>query len=683
MESNTTEKLKIVFYNSSILLKKNNMTDLDEEFTTSSKIKLPTLCRNDMEILAFQYEIITNKLYRQQSEQEVMRDIEAVGIFLQVEAQMYNFSGLMADIHAAFVVEDYDDFKPWELVGYIRIMHYDIDEDILERGIHLEIATMLIQKQYERLEKLRIHKYINAVLFQPMLKKPDEFPGILFWHEEPSKSKIIENGVFYYYPRMGEITIEVLTDIFDYQELLHIAMIFGQQRAGKSKLRKVNKNDIRFIPTNLTSTDEIARAVMLFVEDAEFDPRVFLTPQGFNNTFIQEESEQPISINPIAYINPEDLSVVCSEEGILLYDTISNEIKPDNILFEEYTVTQLSPAFMSNVGEHRSVYGAVRRHRMPSSGYIHDLALGEMLFFGKRDGLNPVDAYSVKELYFSFKENHNFWDPESLRLWPQHSLMWVSFSRISINRLLYKILPKMERTSEYAKKLSFVIKDIINEDSKKAGLMSKRAENLQNLLLDTIKNDLKNQLSGVYSELDEINNNTDKLKMFFIRMFNVGNIFREVDEMVETYDPVLLADMMMVNPLSQPPEPKWTGRVRAELRDLLMRIYETFNVIDDGIKSLLERLRIFRYWDNTLHVNYENDSYTIGAYLEITFDFIRLGLFKQLKIVGLNLMMTGSYYHKLIFGINLTDIKLEHSEINSFGGGETEFYETDEFYEAD
>ena len=428
---------------------------LIEEFEDVTRIKIKELCQEDAEVLASQYQQITSKLYSHQSDQEVMRDLEAVNIFLGVEAQMYNLRGIMAQIHRSLVIEDYDDFEVAELIGYIELMHYDIDDDILEKKNHREIAIMLLQKQLARLENLRIHKFINNVLFLPQKDQPQEFggadssgfaKGILYWWEIPRASEIIKRGPLYFYPRIGELTIDELLNKFNYQELFHLAMIFGTVRAGTSKVRKTNKDDIIFVPTSIMRDEDMARAIMLFVENAEFDPRRFLTPQGFNNTYIQEESEQPMSINSTASYTQEDLYTVCTEEGILLYDTLTDERKPDDILFEEYTVVQLSPAFMSHVGSHRSPYSATIRARSPSGSHLWDLALGEIIFYGSRDGITKVDFYTLKELYRSFSQNDDYWDPESLRLFPTNSLMWIKFSRITVRRLLTKILPKMERS---------------------------------------------------------------------------------------------------------------------------------------------------------------------------------------------------------------------------------------------
>ena len=626
------------------------------------------LCQEDAEVLANIYQQITSKLYSGESDQEIMRDLNAVKIFLGTESQLYNFEGMIAKIHSSITIEEFTEFPAPVLVAYIELMHYDIDEDILEKGIRLEIATMLQQHQLARLENLRIHKYINNVLFLPVHQKPAEFPGILYWHDIPSFSNIISRGALYFYPRIGELTIDLLVSMFDFQELVHLAMMFGVVRVGRNKRMNRNKNDIIFRLETGTTIERIARAVMLMVENAEFDPRVLLTPQGFKNLYIQEESENSMSINSRAPFLNDDLYIACSQEGIPLFDSVTDERKPDDILFEEYTIIQFSPAFSSHIGEHRSPYEALRRVRTPSGSRLWDLAFGEMVFFGKRDGLSKVDGYTLTELIFVFKQNRDFFDPESIRLFPKHRLMWITFSRIAIKRLLTKILPKMERSnsSGNAKELSEVIRKILNRPDDTD--LSKATIRKQRLLINAIKE----EIGGVGEDLEDISatNDREAMKMVLIRIFDVGTLFFRIDDLIEHYDPELLSEMMMRDPYNSPPQPYWTGRVRAELRDLMMRIYVKMAELSKGTRALFDRLRVFRIWDDTLYVNYDDDPYTIEGYLEIIFDMIQMGLFKQLRTSGRHLMATASEYHKIFYGLSFTDIRLEFGEINTIADGD-------------
>ena len=78
----------------------------------------------------------------------------------------------------------------------------------------------------------------------------------------------------------------------------------------------------------------------------------------------------------------EDLIQSCTEEGIPIYSGQNKDsVKPIDVLFEEYTVIQLSPAFMSHVGEHRTMYSACRRQRTPSGGFFFDSIIGHDISF--------------------------------------------------------------------------------------------------------------------------------------------------------------------------------------------------------------------------------------------------------------------------------------------------------------
>lgn len=634
----------------------------------SGKFDIRELCDDEKNNIANIYQHITSKVYVQQNEREIMTDFRFVKAFLNVEAQMYNLDGYMAKIHECIFIEDYDEFTIPELISYIHLLNYDNIQDILEEitdkmeesintltndsmiekiknDTRLMIAKLLYDEHLARLEYFRIQKYIQQLFFGNNDTREQTFPGITFWHEIPELVDIMEKNINYYYFRIGELTVPGLVERYTYQELLHFAMIFGQRKTNTDKNMTIDKNDILFVPTTTTSEQELARAICLFIEDVKFDPRIYLTHQSFANTIIQEENETLLSINQDQLIDVEDLFVACTAEGIKIKD--DNDIfHPTDILFEEYTMVQLSPTFLSHIGDHRTLYQAVINKTAADGTNLNDTVADEIVFMGIRDGMSNVEFYTIKELYDVFKQMEDFYDPQTIRMFPTDYYMWERFSHKTIYRLLTKVLPY--KNDKYAVPLMNLINNLFNRAiDKKHMPLYKRGKRYQNELIKHIQS-----INHIGKEL---------VRDVLVRMFNVGHIFINLDNEFLNYDEDGVSMILMNDPLDTPPEPKWTGRPQAELRDLMIRLVTTITNMGEE-RNYFERLLIVRTWNDKFVLDYTNELYQIGTYFLTINEMITLSLFQQLIISGTYLAATANYYHTILFNYPLTYRKLDFDQ---------------------
>jgi hypothetical protein len=674
----------------------------------------PALDDDKLQILAETYQLMTSKRYYPNSqgfyptEKQMMEALNELRTFLAYEADRYGLRGFFREIHRTIVLEDLDDFPIDELLLYVKLFKYDLDERVVKGKNHLEIATMLYIHMRRRLEKFRELSYAAEILFGKTENRSKyldtgsaNFP--IFQTVGPFNAlRILERGPDFYFLRVGELTIDGIRNRFDFRESFQILMMFRRMNWNRFDKRVQEHIDGVWKITTLTFEEDVVRALIATVYELALDPRIYLVLDGPQSTLMIEPGETPISIaDNYRYNHPDEkerLLKAVKSEGISTKYRDGRD-KPAALLFTEYTVSQLSAGFSSHYGDHRYLHEASVYDHYTTGELIDNDTTDDKIFFGRRDGFSKVVTYNVKELYETFKHVKDFYDPVSIIKFPTNPYLWYKFPRRTIKRLVEYILPG-KLSLPWTAQLIDVCREILAAKNVELEMRAFRSfvQELARSSVETKK----------------------KIKRALHRMYNVGLQFVGWDEMIDYYDDEMVHRLAMQDPLFVPPESHMTGRVRAECTKLIMLIQDSINEIGDE-KHYLERLFLVRpgpsgskrskngglessgtknagldlsmtdvieegeaenvrvirttsdfdleenrtaWFAKDLHIAYDDSAYTIGQYLPVMYDMAKYNLSNVLRVSGMWLMSTANVYHKLITGISLNHTKLEFIETN-------------------
>ena len=586
--------------------------------------------------LANVYQVVTSKLYTDQSPREVLDEIMQLKFSLRVEANHYNLRGTIGQIHTALVIEDLDNFTVDEMIGYMKFMHYQYNEEFISGKSHMEVAWYLLNLLWERLEIFRDHAFINQIFFASPDNVKFNFDGIFYRLPIPKGLEIQKRGIDFYYPRVGELTLNVIADSFDFREVLHMVMAFGVIRAGKYKERATHDEDTRIRITNMTTVQSVQSALIIIMNDLELDPRYYMTLEGPMEALIQEPFETMLSINEDAPLEYLTLIEACSREGLVVTeDDALSEYKPIDVLFHDYTVAQLTPAFCSHPGEHRSALSATNSDMISGQKLMELDVDRDVIFFGLRDGFSKMTAYTLQQLHETFTALQDFYDPITVKRYPQNPLLWSKFPTRTVRRLLEVVLHSKLRFSPHANVLVKVCQKLLNQ-----------ADDANNLSRQDIQKRLLNEL------VQSTDKTHDRIRKALIVMYNMGLFFTNFYDEVEYYDNLLYR--MLDDPVQNPPPAHFTGRVRAKCRDMIARIQLEIENIGEN-SSIFNRLTIVKFWNNKPYFAWDDETYSIENFLIVMLEMSKFHLVKSLVMSGKWLMVTATTYFRELFGVGIVD----------------------------
>lgn len=633
------------------------------------------------DILKETYQQLTSQMYLNQTEEQIMDELNDLRKFLDYEAQRYRLHGAMRLVHTSMLVEDFDDVSIDDMLSYIDLMHYDIDERLLEFGTHLEIATYLHIQLRRRLENLREYNYVSQLFFDDaVIKRPILFdnPPSFQTRGHPDPFQILRRGVDYYFFRIGELTGPALEDRYDFRELFQMLMIIGrlQWNAGDKRVQDDSEHDLVWQINNLTRKRDLIQALLMTIQDLRLDPRMYMLMDGPQSAILSENGELTLSIADDTRLTTEAIQEGLTLEGI--QTTYPNDdLKPFPLMFTEYTIAQLTVNFSGHYGSHRLFEEAVYNDKFTDAVLVEDVSIDEMIFYGLRDGFSRMFAFRLEELYNSFAAVGDFYDPWTIIKFPENPYLWTKFPRRIILRLVNVVLPLKVPKTRWAKKLIKVCQDILNKDPRDTEELEIRAMRLNIERLSSV--DLETEM---------------RLKKALHRMYNVGIQFLEWDQQLAYHDQDAIVALTMKDPLFVAPDVNTTGRIRAETRKLIMFLQDSMEQLGEW-KEFFIRLRIVRTGppkivapedlpettvreretDNIREINadnrpkiqdyyltYDDDSYTIGPFVEMMYTMSRYNLSNVLQVCGLWLMITANMYAKLITGTSLNAFRFEFEE---------------------
>ena len=688
-------------------------SDSDEEWEAAggpryeqeAKSKEGGLTSDDIAHLADAYEILTSKRALSEGEarllsgagvprkalmiDEAMEELIELKHALRHLARLYNFKGDMETIFSALLIEELAQFDVEVLLVYLDYLHLPIEEHLKtdlapeaspeDNGLgpaqvpseaiqqrHKTISIAIFNHHVRRLQRMRTLTYVEAILFDSPDNRDDYRPEVFHYRDDdndgviPEEDEVLQQKPGQWFPQVGRLTIDELRRCFDFQQVYHVLMMIGSMAAGD-----VNKEDlgsgVRWSLTNLTSFEEIARAVISTYDSLKLDPRTYLTLSGPVSRVISEFDEAPLSINEDLWLGRElddqEILIACQAEGI---QTIQDGLpKPLNLLLEEYIVAQLSPTFISHPGKHRTRAGASRYQRTSTGKLIFDLEEDDLVYYGVRDGTSKLTIYTIEELYLAFSQSQVKVpaDPLSVLENVDIPMLWDIFPTRTIARLLGVVLPH-KRGCAWTSRLVEQCQAILSSpDPREHGFT------VQSNCLD----DLSRQSQA----------KKDLISSALVTMYNAGVWLVEYQEDIAMYDDYAFTEQLIRNPSSVPGEPETTGRPQAEVRDILMQVEADISLLKLEAVTF-GRLKIVKTTDVELSraetqeqvnefqphftIDYEDAALDISNYIKLM-EEMRFGLTKTLSLSARWLMVTASVYHKKILGHMINDIELDFEEV--------------------
>lgn len=554
--------------------------------------------------------------------------LEEVKIFMIKMANMYDLQGFIKDIFSCLLVDELLKFDMVSLLAYMEFMHEEVPLEIIDKQDIFAIAVFIHNYHVRRLQTYRVQKYLAYLFFGTPDMRERVRPEVLHMlddrtadlimegTENLSPDEILDRGPNYYFLRVGELTKDTVMSRFTFSEALHLYMVVT-----KPDPEGINRR----VVTNQTTLEEICMYVVESWQDLKLDPRAWVTVEGPMFPILYEDNEDPMSINQDETLQPSRVLIVCESEGISTYQ------KAFNVLEDEYTMAQLTPSFTGSQGEHRDRYRACLYDETHEGVHLGDPDDEDVVFYGLRDGTSTMVMYTIEELYHTFKEPQEdgsgtgyCFDPWSITANGDEFIQWKSFSLQSIRRLMRHVLP-FKRNCIWTKPLIEACRTILQKKSD-----APNGYIIQNSALQDIKLLYEKDRGSILSVL--------------VAMFNVGIQLTRFSEEFESFDENALSILMTGDPWKLLPDVRHTGRSQAEARNLVLHVVKKIMNLGDSAHTF-NRLYIMKYYDGEFHVDYDNDNYEIGNYLNLIFEYGRLSLNTSLTLSGVWLMSTASYYH--------------------------------------
>lgn len=570
--------------------------------------------------------------------------LEEVKMFMFKLAKMYDLQGEIRDIFACLLVDELLKFQMESLLVYMQFMNEEVPLELLAKEDKFGIAVLIHNFHVRRLQRYRVQKYITYLFFgtpdirelvrPEVLHMLDDSTADLIMEgdENLTPEEILNRGPNFYFLRVGELTLDRVMSRYTYSEALHLYMTVT-----KPDPEGLNRR----IVTNETTFEELCMYLIESWQDLNLDPRTWVTVEGPMFPLLYEANEEPTSINQDQILEPERIVLACEMEGI------PTSRKPYNLLLEEYTMSQLSPAFSGSHGEHRDRYGACYYDDTHTGIHLDQLEEEEVVYYGLRDGTSPMVIYTIQELYDTFKNPEETqdesgtgycFDPWSISENGDNFILWKSFPLHVIRRLMMNVLPS-KRNCIWTQPLIKACREILQ----------KKMDVPNGMLIQ----------NSAYLDIKMLHEKEPaKVLNVLLTMFNSGIQLSRYTEEFDTFDETALSVLMTGDPWRILPEPRFTGRPQAESQRLILNITEAIMELGDSA-PMFKFLHVVKYYDKSFHFNFDNDGYELGNYLLLMHQFSRLSLTTSLILSGGWMMATACYYHYKLTGRWLNELQLE------------------------
>lgn len=605
----------------------------------------------------------TSIKYNDHSEAEILDQMAKVKKFISEDlVKILNLDGPMAEITGAMHMDELDEFIEIDLMNYVNLFHIDVgslndlqdkmDEDFAkiskeesqevlqeisernEQQLMSNLKMLIMQFKIDCLERLRIWRWREEVLLGHAVKNFVNFPGVFSIHdaEKEHAYTILENGIEYYYLRVGEAKRELLVEKYTYFDLFHMASILGS----------AHPRDV-VLTTGITIED-VADMILLLLEDLGADPRHLLTPLGIR-IIVNKEADE-VSYNFRKELDTETLALACSQMGVDAH-------KPTNVLIEELSTQYVLPHFYSGIEQHRNWEAAIGSKTLVSMKSVFTVEDHGLIFYGTGNGTSKYRVYTPTDLITSF-ESGVFLDPWSMKNNADNPLLWRTFSDQNIDRLLKHVIPAVHRRSKRLRPdLDRLISVIVaNFESRENNITPSQGVYVnqvdrQKIVLGKIKMAMRDPKSR------------SQIGTFLSYFFNTGIYFSEWDRYMLNINNRSIEAAIINNPLWKRVHPEWTSNLNGKVFDMLTMHYEKYLDFDAG--DYIRELKLVKLYNDEYKMDFNSEESSIEGYMITMRRLNGISMFESIRTFGNWMMVTADYYHEILFGVKIVDTEISIS----------------------
>jgi len=304
---------------------------------------------------------------------------------LQEEADRMVLMGDIRSIHVTMDINELDKFSDETISAYNDLFYSLEERGQWENAIYSD-RNALMNKKLKRLELLRYYEYVRSVLF---LLNCDEYTLNMNYYKPPSPADVLDNGVDFYFFRVGEATIEGLVSRYETYELLVMLsyICIPAQRA--------------FIlgPSTYGSKDEIAALVIDSYQSVSCDPRSYLTHTG------------PLVVHRDNTYNLSIFDADALLQKVVEYGVWGGTFYNGADAHHKVVLAMLDFNFFLDGDEFREFHEQVINATLATDNTSLTMDAQYPLFFGTGDGVSRYYVYDQLELAKEWNERLVFWNP--------------------------------------------------------------------------------------------------------------------------------------------------------------------------------------------------------------------------------------------------------------------------------
>lgn len=341
------------------------------------------------------------KEYKQLTPDEMLKELGLVRNFILNDLnKTLGLKGVLAEINGCMFVQELNEFSEPELMAYIMLFHINLEPlDYIQTSIghsyismmnnpeateeELEVArqtnetiyldtlkaTILDFKMW-MLERLRLWRWREEVLFDRVGEYLDEFPGISHFLDFEPAIELIESGIRTFYLRAGEVKREILMEQYHYFDLYHMAGVLS--RAVKKEIAFDTKMEF----------EDLADVIIMLLEDGKIDPRHVITPLGVRVVYNIEDGEKIYNFHKNQIFDDHNLPLACTYAGVELSVKTMVEIELDDAVDVEPVPI---PVNIENEGKKEQEMEKGKEKNKGQENKGHEKSLSELRLIALRE----------------------------------------------------------------------------------------------------------------------------------------------------------------------------------------------------------------------------------------------------------------------------------------------------------
>lgn len=373
------------------------------------------------------YQRVTGRRYSGESPEVMGRLMQEITSQLEEEADMFVLVGFVREIHTTLDLGKLETFTDLQLSEY-NDLWWSADEVSKHR---YKDPQQLLNDKLKRVEQRRYYRYIKDVL---LCGEDGEFGGVSTYYKFPSVSQIMDRGMSAWFMRIGELTVESLVDRYSTYELLTFAKMlsFVAQRPFILGVSASSSGGTK------TTKDELAAIVIDLTEQANLDPRIYLTDTA-----------------PIVLHKDWEYNLFMVDHAGIMAKMIdyglNSDDRPGALLnvadsYHKLVFAQLDNNFWDKPYEFLSIEEQIVNTTLYTDPSTLILDVDWPLYFGKGDGVERFKVFSQGELDTLWRKDLRFTNPSvegsTFSLRQVKSLLQLDGTRDFLRGTILDLIPK-------------------------------------------------------------------------------------------------------------------------------------------------------------------------------------------------------------------------------------------------